>query len=110
MSLEYRVRWRREGRQRTTKIFQTWDAACRKVRGILALEDVKAETNMATMPDLAEKPVVEAREVGVWVEHPVQPGDPTERDREGMREYFPPPEGYGNYGDSGEPYADGVPF
>lgn len=108
-AVEFRVTWRREGRQRTTKIFQTWEAACRKVRGILALEDVKEQTSMATMPDLAERPVVQSREVGPWSEYPFQPSGPSDVDRDGMRDYFPPAEG-GNYGDSGTPFADGVPF
>lgn len=91
MPEEYRVTWRREGRKRTTKIFQTWDAACRKQRGILVLEEVKAETSLETMPDLAEPPVIQSREVGTWEEHPHQPPvEVTDYDREGMLAYFPP--------------------
>ena len=86
---EYRVRWRREGRQRTSHIYQTRRAAERKARGILALEEVKADTSMADMPDLAEKPSIEAREVCAWA--PVMPTpEATDEDRDAMRAFFTP--------------------
>lgn len=93
MTLEYRVRWRREGRQRASKIFQTGEAAHRKARGINALEEVKARTDRADMPDLVEPPVIEVRECSPWAEAPVQPGPPTDSDREGMLLYFGVPDG-----------------
>ena len=88
MTEEYRVRWRREGHERASRIYQTAQAAHRKARGIVALEQVKAETTMADMADLAEQPVIESREVGEWAVAELQPEAPTRSDLEGMRDYF----------------------
>jgi hypothetical protein len=94
MPVEYRVRWRREGRQRTSQIYQTKEAAERKGRGIRALEQVKHETSMDEMPSLVESPYLEAREVGPWAYVGSAP-EPTDKDRDGMRLHFgQPDDGY----------------
>lgn len=63
---EFRVRWKREGRQQTTRIYQSGKAAHRKAQGILGLEAVKADTSFHAMPDLEIAPVIEMRPVGDW--------------------------------------------
>lgn len=90
MSVEYRLKWRREGRPWSYRIYQTLEAAHRKARGIVALEQVKDETTtMDNMPDLVEAPVLEIRQVGPWERALTQPSPPTKSDLEGMRSYFP---------------------
>lgn len=64
--VEFRVRWKREGRQRSYRIYQSWDSAYRKAQGVLALEAVKEHTTFDGMPDLEERPVIEQRPVGNW--------------------------------------------
>ena len=88
-TVEYRVQWRREGRKRTTRIYQTWSAAYRKAQGILALEDVKADTSLATLPALAEPPVIEERRCAAWgpSDAEIYVSDVT---RQNMRSHFPP--------------------
>lgn len=88
MSIEYRVHWRRQERKRTTKIYQTHDAAHRKARGIVALERVKDETSMRDMPPLVEAPVIEQREVGEWAVAAQQAEPPRESEIQNMRAYF----------------------
>ena len=83
MPLEFRVTWRREGRKRSTRVYQTWEAAVRKVRGIKALEAIKDGTAMADMPDLVDQPVLEVRQVGEWQRHDYQP-EASEYDRQSM--------------------------
>lgn len=96
--VEYRLRWRRQERGRTYRIYQTREAAHRKARGILALEAVKHETSMSDMPDLAEPPVIEEREVGAWTRSHTQASPPVESDLAGMRTYFGrDDEGYGPF-------------
>jgi hypothetical protein len=87
VSFEYRVVWQREGRQRTTRIYQTEQAARRKIDGILALEEIKSDNSQwEDMPDLVAVPVLEVREVGEWTDHAEQPADaPTDDAREGVR-------------------------
>lgn len=87
MASEYRVRWRRDGSSRASAIFQTRAAAEQKARGILALEDVKAETTLAEMADLVEQPYIEAREVGDWGYLMPAPAA-TDDARDGMRMHF----------------------
>lgn len=98
-TVEYRLRWRREGRERTTRIYQTRKAAERKARGILALEEIKDDTSMAEMPDLVELPTLEERVVGAWGTSGTQLPPPTDEDREGMRMHFAP-----DYSDSYGPF------
>jgi hypothetical protein len=87
MPLEFRVRWQRDGRQPTYRIFQSWDAACRKVRGLRALEDVKADfAQYDDMADLVAAPELQVREVGEWRRHDYQP-KATEYDRVSMRDH-----------------------
>src|SRR5580693_8435679 len=64
---EYRVVWKREGRNQTTRIYQSHDSAYRKAQGILGLEAVKDETSFASLPDLEGPPVIQCRPVGDWV-------------------------------------------
>src|SRR3954447_26383043 len=71
--LEFRVRWQREGRPPSYRVYQTWDAACRKVRGIKALEVIKDATRFENMPPLAGPPELQVREVGAWRRHDYQP-------------------------------------
>jgi hypothetical protein len=87
MSLEFRVRWQREGRRATIRIYQTWNPACRKVRGLLALEDIKCDfSRYDDMPDLVGPPVLEVREVGEWCPSEYQP-QASDYDRLGMRDH-----------------------
>lgn len=86
-STEYRLKWRREGRQWSYRIYQTWSAAYRKAQGILALEDVKDDTTMAEMPNLAEGPIIEERAVAAWEPSEVHMVV-TDATRESMRAYF----------------------
>ena len=89
-SHEFRVRWRREGRQRASAIYQTEAAARRKADGILALDAVKADTRFDDMPDLAEPPVVEAREVGPWLAMADQQTEPSDEAVARMDEWATP--------------------
>lgn len=90
---EFRVVWKREGRQRSTRIFQSWDAACRKAAGIVALEAVKDETTYDTLPDLEEPPTIEQRSVGDWETNPYYvPGPPQEGAMREMRYLYAKPE------------------
>ena len=66
MADEFRVVWKREGRRRSTRIYQSWSAAYHKAQGILALDAVKADTTYETLPDLEEDPIIEQRTVGPW--------------------------------------------
>lgn len=87
MSLEFRVRWQREGRAPTYRIYQSWEAACRKVRAVAALEAVKGDfPQYDGMEDLIGPPMLQAREVGVWAPHDHQP-DPSDYDEQRMREH-----------------------
>lgn len=74
MRFEYRVRWQREGRHPHHRIFQSWDAACRKVRALIALDKIKGEfTIYDDMEDLVGPPTLQVREVGEWRDHLYQP-------------------------------------
>lgn len=70
---EFRVVWQREGRRRQTRIFQSWDAACRKFAAIVAADAAKTDTHMDTLPDLVGVPVIESRKCEPWAEHEYQP-------------------------------------
>jgi hypothetical protein len=68
VSTEYRVRWQREGRSPTTRIYQTEAAALRKIDGILALDALKGDSKRwDDMPDLVGSPELQMRVVGDWV-------------------------------------------
>lgn len=95
---EYRVRWQREGRRITGRIYQTEKAALHKAEGIAALEEVKGDTRFEDMPDLVGPPVIEARLVGEWTPVTDQANEPTDRAREAIKEWAGPPEG-SSYGD-----------
>lgn len=87
MPLEFRIRWQREGRQPTYRIYQSWGAACKKLTGISALEDVKAEfSQYDDMPNLVSAPEVQVREVGEWRRHDYQP-QAQECHRRNMRDH-----------------------
>lgn len=109
MSLEFRVRWQREGRQPSYRIYQTWDAACRKVCGIKALEQFKDDTSrFATLPNLTGPPTLQVREVGAWQDHDYQP-KAEDHDVRNMREwvsYREPEQDWGpmNQEDAGLPF------
>jgi len=87
---EYRLVWKREGRQRSTRIYQAWGSAYKKAQGILALEAVKGETSLATLPDLEEPPVIEVRPVGDWVPTTIQILEPHEGLKESMKFLYKP--------------------
>lgn len=90
---EFRVVWKREGRQRSTRIYQSWSAACRKATGIVALEAVKSETTYDTLPDLEELPMIEERHVGDWAQNPhYVAGEPQEGAMREMRYLYAKPE------------------
>lgn len=73
MGLEFRVRWQREGRNPSYRIYQDWNAACQKVQGLQAMDSIKAETErFADMPDLVSVEL-QVREVGAWGCHAYQP-------------------------------------
>lgn len=72
MPSEFRVRWRREGRGQTTRIYQTWSAAWNRYCTIKVWDDIKEGTRYGNMPPL-EFVVLESREVPAWTEHPFQP-------------------------------------
>jgi hypothetical protein len=72
MPLEYRVRWQREGRGQTTRIYQTWSAAYGRFCTIACWDDVKDGTSWENMPPL-QWIVLESREVPAWEPHPFQP-------------------------------------
>lgn len=64
---EYRVRWQREGRNASYRIYQAEAAARRKIDAILALEEVKGDTrHWEDMPDLVGAPELQVRDVGEW--------------------------------------------
>lgn len=89
---EFRVVWKREGRNRSTRIFQSWSAACRKAAGIVALDAVKADTTYDTLPDLEEPPIIEERHVGDWEKNPwYAPSEPQEGVMQEMRYMFGKP-------------------
>lgn len=85
--MEYRVRWKREGRQQSTRIYQKHGSAWHKARGILALEAVKGDTSFHAMPDLEERPVIEGRPVGDWEPDEYQPGEPGALEKQAMLEW-----------------------
>lgn len=88
---EFRVRWRREGQHHcSTRIYQSWSPAYRKAQGIAAIELVKDDTTFAAMPDLAEGPVIEVREVGPWQANEFQPSPPSDALVERMRGRYAP--------------------
>jgi hypothetical protein len=95
---EYRLKWRRDGRQWSYRIYQTWSAAYRKAQGIVALEEIKDDTKLADMPSLVEGPVIEERAVAAW-----EPSElhmvVTDATRNSMRAYFAPDDdqGYGPF-------------
>lgn len=98
MPHEFRVRWQREGRQPAFQIYQSWEAACRKVRSIMAMDEVKRDTErFADMPDLVGPPELQVREVGAWAAHDYQP-KATEFDVKGVREHV-----YYRYGEGAPP-------
>jgi hypothetical protein len=67
VSAEFRVRWQREGRSPTSRIYQTETAARRKIDSILALEEIKGDTRQwADMPDLVGPPELQVRDVSEW--------------------------------------------
>ena len=98
MSLEYRVRWQREGREPAYRIYQSWEAACRRVRSLMAMDEVKKDAErFADMPDLVGPPELQVREVGEWGTHDYQP-KASEFDVKGVREAI-----YWRYGQGAPP-------
>ncbi len=89
--IEYRVVWKREGRQRSTRIYQSWSSAYRKAQGILALDAVKAETSFHTLPDLEERPTIQTRPVGDWMEQDFPVADPGDYTKNEMKNLYPIP-------------------
>lgn len=73
---EFRVRWQREGSQPSYRIFQSESAARHKIDGVLALEEIKAQTTHRDMPGLVDGPVLQVRDVSEW--RPAEPGAQTE--------------------------------
>lgn len=64
---EYRVRWQRGDHREATRIFQTIGGARNKIHGLLAMDQVKGDTQRwADMPDLEGSPILERRVVGDW--------------------------------------------
>ena len=89
--LEYRVRWRREGRQGTSVIYQSEEGARAKADRLLALDAVKGETQrFADMPDLTGPPTIEVRTVGEWAASIVQPTEPSDEAVASMEEWIEP--------------------
>jgi hypothetical protein len=90
--VEYRVRWRRVGRAGTSMIYQSAAGARGKIDRLLALEEVKGETDrFADMPDLAAAPILEVRPVGDWAPHPEPPArEPSEEALDGMSSWVNP--------------------
>lgn len=73
MPLEFRVRFQRGDRQSKTIIYQDWNAACRKVQSIKAMDEIKGDTErFEDMPDLVSIEL-QVREVGEWRRHDYQP-------------------------------------
>jgi hypothetical protein len=72
MSSEFRVRWQRQGRGQSTRIYQTWSAAYRRYLTIKCWDDVKEGSRYEDMPDL-EYVVLESRECPEWTPHDFQP-------------------------------------
>ncbi len=90
--VEYRVVWKREGRQRSVRIYQSWSSAYRKAQGILALDAVKAETTFHTLPDLEERPTIQTRPVGDWSEYTASEIlEPSDYAKDNMRLLYPIP-------------------
>lgn len=90
MTFEYRVRWRREGRQGTSVIYQTEEGARAKADRILALDAVKEGTRFDDMPDLIAPPTIEVREVGAWSAADIQPSEPSDEACAAMEEFAVP--------------------
>lgn len=110
MPLEFRVRWQREGRNPTFRIYQDWNAACRKARSVQAMDDIKGETErFEEMPDLAGPPELQVREVGAWRAHDYQP-KATDSDRTGLREHLWYRYGEGAPKDEPDPARGEFPF
>jgi hypothetical protein len=87
MPVEFRVRWRRDGRQPAYRIYQSEDAAWRKACAVRALEDVKHEFSQYDgMPDLVEGPDLQVRGVSEWRPSEQQP-EPMDYHRDRMREH-----------------------
>lgn len=87
MPLEFRVRWEREGRQPHHVIYQDWNAACRKVRSVQAMDQIKGDTErFEDMPDLVSVEL-QVREVGEWHAHDYQP-EVTGGDVKQLREHL----------------------
>lgn len=99
--MEFRVRYRREGRASgASLIYQTEKAARAKIDRLLALEEVKGDSRFSDMPDLAGTPTLEVREVGVWLSHPDPPPPvPSSGAVEAMRGWVAPddPGGWGPF-------------
>lgn len=89
-SLEYRVRWRREGRQGTSQIYQSEDGCRAKADRLMALEAVKEGSRFDDMPDLVGPPVIEVREVGAWQPAEEQPTEASEEAIMHMDEWATP--------------------
>ena len=88
---EFRVVWQRVDRQRSTRIFQSWNAAYHKAQGILALEAVKKDTTYSEMPPLAHRPVIEQRTVGDWEPVGIEVNEPSRGVEENMLAHFGQP-------------------
>src|SRR5262245_49657332 len=72
MPAEFRVRWQREGRAQSTRIYQTWKAAYNRYCTIACWDSVKEGTRFDNMPPL-KYVVLESREVPAWTPHEFQP-------------------------------------
>lgn len=88
--LEFRVKWKREGRKSTTAIYQTAPPALQKADRLMALDAVKADTKFADMPDLVAPPTIEQREVGEWEQAGFQLAEPTDEACASMEEWLVP--------------------
>lgn len=89
MPSEYRVRWQREGCQRSYRIYQTEGAARRKVSGLLALEEIKSSIEQfCDMGNLVEGPDIQVREVGEWRASGVATSPPDEYTKKRVAEHF----------------------
>jgi hypothetical protein len=88
--LEYRVRWRREGLQRATAIYQTEQAARAKADRLLAMDALGTDGSWCNVPPLAEKPTIEARPVGEWAAAAEQVTEPSDKALVQMEEWLMP--------------------
>ena len=88
--LEYRVRWRRDGRQGASSIYQTEQPARQKADRLMALDAVKQGTKFEDMPDLVAPPTIEVRTVGEWAASIVQPSEPSDEACASMEEWVEP--------------------